>query len=1348
MSTPSINYRDAIQVFLKIQGHEKDIYISHSLTTTNDKTESASYEEISVLAQIAIKGLKQQIQEKSESREKLQVQAQSVRDYLAKVKDNSEVQENTHKLFMDLFSEVEAEIKQLTSDDDFVNEQDLKTFSDADLTEIAKDPECNFHFPIYGIKSQKTKIRLAKIAAQQKGTQIFQYIHYWDIKNKVALIEIAKLTAQQDGAGISEYIQNYGITDRDALIEIAKLAAQNDGEGTSKYIQNYGFKNQGYFSEIFNLGAQQLGLGTMHNITGSASRDEDALIAIAKLAAQQNGWASRYIKNYGIKDQKELIEIAKLVANKDGRMGWEPLLQFIQDYGIKDQRALIDFAKLAAKEDARATSKYIQNCGIKDPRTLIEIAKLAAQQDAQGTSEWIQNYGIKKQKDLIEIAKIAARKGGVSHYIKNYRIRDKDALIEIAKLEAQSGGDGISYDIQNYGIRDQTTLIEIAKLAAQSSGRGTSRHIQNYGIKNPLTLIEIAKLAAQQDGQGTSEEIQKYGISDQKALIEIAKLAAQQSGWGTSLFIENYGIKNNSEALIEIAKLSARQDGSMSRHIKHFNITNQKALLEIAKLAAKSNGGETTVFFSRYGIENEADRLEIFLTAFKNVPFSSLTWIENYNLYFPPEVKKLTQNSSLDEVQKAFRWPEEFSPIFKELSQKAPTKEDILFLIYIGCKVIQKPSFLTDPKVWHSILLYKDNKMRYELADLVFVLDERQAKLYGEYSSPKFLQLPALIYCISSKNDEEIKGYHNVLKEKKEFLDGMLQKALLDALHPLIVQHHFKPEEIVRLLKMSVIGNIKANLFCIQGILYCGGVERLKKEAKSMTPDLDAAYQSIFRESIPIKPIEDFSIKYAKTFGKCALPTAPLTYAGRLHQLPKWQQEKALPVFGNYIYSVLEGDYPKNRYKKSDQLDKESDHLQIIFDKKPSLQKDWPLEVTKPIEEFLSDSSSKVVFDPQRFLIDKILSDKHLPRENFPLIYQFLETKDPGIAIQLSETFKKLAQSTSERKVQSVNLRNAVSSLADVEKQVGKDKTVKLLNALIKAKESLKESPEITRSLNGIEELAKLVKAKKQPKKLPEGTESAVTVDLATSDQEHAKHVQMFVDQFKKAATETRSQITAFDQEHQMLLLQKDLIDLYMNDKAPLSQQLSQLIKIQGKLGNSREEFVNDLKGVIEALGKREQSFEGHELELVNTDRFDLMLLCGTQVQGSCQRIDGDASFNKCLLAYLLDGKNRLIAIKDKEGNIVARSILRLLWDTNGNSPVLMQERIYSNVLNANLTDALDKFAKAEAERLGIALYRQDGGGSASLESFGSIAPWEYVDSAAGVHENGKFTVVKAVMAN
>ena len=1211
MATPSIDYREVIQAFSRAQ--DQGFYICHpsassSLTTTADKQKSVSLEEVTSLAHVAIEGLKKQRVDKSESYDKLQMKAIAVRDYLAKVKNTSSA-DSTHKIFSDIFIEVETEIKELAALDDSLAVEDFKVFTDNELINIADYPNHASRLEAYGINRKETKIRLAKLAAIRNGEQTAMDIHNYGIKDPKILIDIAKLAVQHDGCSASEYIHNFGIENEKDLIEIAKIAARRDGQGLSYHIKRY---------------------------------------------------------------------------------------------GITDQKALIEIAKLAAQNSGRGTSCYILNYNIKDPNVLIEIAKLAAQQDGGGTSENIENYSIK----------------------------DPNALIDIAKLAAQQDGAVTSRNIHYYAIKDHSALVEIAKIATQKSVGGFVSHMNNYGFTDRQDLIDIAKTIAQHNGGGISQYIYEFGIKDKKVLAEIAKLAAQENGPNTSFFIKNYGIEEQSD------------------------------LVDIAKIAATQNGSETLSTIGNYGIKDEVDRLEIFLIAFKKEPAESIEQIGYYPSFYPKELKKVNENSSLSDIQKAFSWPLEFSPIFKELSNKTITKEDINFLIYVGCRFLQKKSpNLKNLNVWSSILNYKDNRMRLDLVDMMFALDEKQAKIYSESFASTHLQLPALFFCFSCQNEEDVKGYQNILAERKEFHDGKFLKALLDALQPLIVQHQFKPQEIIHLLKKTFIGNIRANLFSIQGILQCGGVDELRNEVKKDKPDLGTVYQTVFARVIPMKHVQDFLVKYEQTFGRCALPSAPLTYAGRLRSLPVADQKKALSALGTFIYSVVEGTYSKNRYQKSqpigeseskvsaskDQVriidsessENESDHLQIIFKNKPSLQKDWPTEIDKvPLENYLT-TPGKISFDPRNFLNDTIIGQKHLSREKHPLLFEYLENKDPGKEKAFMENFQKLLKEIAGRKkdevAQNIYLRNALSSLIELEK---KDKIM----------EKEVEKPEDIAKRNKIKAgrlLRVLTTAKKQLEGLHEVSESLKDIEkLDSSDPNYLNHVQNYVDRFRKAGTSPTTTVTTDDEEQQkLLLLQKDIIDLYRSE-APLKQLLNQLIKIQGKLGASREEFVNDVEGMIKVLQMQNQTYEDYTL--TNTDRFDLMLLCGTQIQGSCQRIDGDPKYNKCLLAYLLDGKNRLIAIKDKEGNIVARSILRLLWDTNKKCPVLMQEKVYKNILDESLEEALNAFAKAQAERLGVDCYKPDEEGTASLRSFSSVAPWEYVDSTNGVEVNGQFTVVKA----
>lgn len=149
-------------------------------------------------------------------------------------------------------------------------------------------------------------------------------------------------------------------------------------------------------------------------------------------------------------------------------------------------------------------------------------------------------------------------------------------------------------------------------------------------------------------------------------------------------------------------------------------------------------------------------------------------------------------------------------------------------------------------------------------------------------------------------------------------------------------------------------------------------------------------------------------------------------------------------------------------------------------------------------------------------------------------------------------------------------------------------------------------------------------------------------------------------------------------------------------------------------------------------------------LVVVDTDDPQDLFLCGTEVDGSCQRIDGNSNVNKGLIAYILDGKNRLVAVKDKKsGKMHSRCLLKLLLDGKTREPVLFQDRIYPH--SSPYTEELNNVAKAKAQDLQVTLYScnndsfQDG--RRALTSLGNSLTYEYVDAAAGNINNGRFTI-------
>jgi len=174
--------------------------------------------------------------------------------------------------------------------------------------------------------------------------------------------------------------------------------------------------------------------------------------------------------------------------------------------------------------------------------------------------------------------------------------------------------------------------------------------------------------------------------------------------------------------------------------------------------------------------------------------------------------------------------------------------------------------------------------------------------------------------------------------------------------------------------------------------------------------------------------------------------------------------------------------------------------------------------------------------------------------------------------------------------------------------------------------------------------------------------------------------------------------------------------------------------------------FLSDLQGVVKGLERMLRptaSYAGWTA--VDTDDVWRLFYCPTEVGESCQSVIDTAShFNKCLLAYPMDGKNRLLAIMDANKKIKARAILRLLLTEDTQDPILFLETIYPSAVKPEWSMAIEWMAKKKASLLGIPVLvahtctTQE---PISCISLGSCVEHEYVDAAQGPQDKGVFQI-------
>lgn len=196
---------------------------------------------------------------------------------------------------------------------------------------------------------------------------------------------------------------------------------------------------------------------------------------------------------------------------------------------------------------------------------------------------------------------------------------------------------------------------------------------------------------------------------------------------------------------------------------------------------------------------------------------------------------------------------------------------------------------------------------------------------------------------------------------------------------------------------------------------------------------------------------------------------------------------------------------------------------------------------------------------------------------------------------------------------------------------------------------------------------------------------------------------------------------------------------------------LDRAFRILNQVFADQAEFINDLGKIqanIEALGRKYETIK-QKLTATDETNFISSLEIGSKPVSTCQNIRGSKSFNRALLAYGADPNTKIFVVRGEGGQLIARSIARLLEDQAG-QPVLFLETIYKANPSTKIDELVINFAKSKAQSLGIPLVARTegrkarGGQTVKLQNFGSRSEYLYTDEGGGLIKGGKFTIMRA----
>ncbi len=812
----------------------------------------------------------------------------------------------------------------------------------------------------------------------------------------------------------------------------------------------------------------------------------------------------------------------------------------------------------------------------------------------------------------------------------------------------------------------QGALIEIAKLEVQKDGWGTSEYIQIYGIdatrpEGQQALIEIAKLAAQKNGRETSTYIKNYGIDastakGQQALIEIAKLAAKQNGSGIFKYIKNYGIDatkiEGQDALIEIVKLGA-QDNLLEILQNFQNISQDTKFMEGNQRYLDLIHFLFTCFVKQISSFKYSDFKERFESYFKNCNGNGIeTFRIDMNLFDAP-LEKLNAGN-----------------LPRALKESLGIAVELFEMSFDQLKWVQDTiSSIADK--YEKEIVDKDKKIITEQAEFLeqwmslcaLCASREDLKQLFKQNGPIFERLCHLSRTLRIRIIQEVIAAS--LDPKSLFVDrlnaellretsavqkiAVLPRDLRMAVAEVFLRGcHDDKADRVKLLRDSVSDVVHAQLACF--MLAAFPIEGSK------------VYSKVLDVIVKDRNFRDAKYQQPLLAALVAIERSSLLNPSKIKLLKD-------------VFNVKEEEEAVQGLKqiKEKEIEERFQRLKLItdilnFNGESYLGETNDLAALKATVERLFMDKCKVELD--NFGALYLNSVGAWRGKEALLTYAGKHVGDPKVLPYFQRFISSVLQGNFSQIRYAVDNNPHLDFIKKCHPKVFEawQKSVSLTPAEIASKDSIKEISVEQRVVDNLRQAVENRHLGSEQQETLFPVLSACIGKWKGLD-ELLKHLKQDLEPLSNRP------LTSEESQHkQQLQLQKLLLEL-VKDPKDVENKLNVLkaIKIKG-FETILGPFYQDLEDAVKML-RSSQKPSPDDMTMIDTDDPNHFLLMGTEVLNSCQNVNGSASLNVGVLGYALDGKHRLALVCDPSGKIVARSVLRLLIDANG-QPVLFQERV------------------------------------------------------------------------
>lgn len=1025
----------------------------------------------------------------------------------------------------------------------------------------------------------------------------------------------------------------------------------------------------------------------------------------------------RNLKYYRGLSPSQIFEVAKIAA-MNGPYSAGIIVEYYKQFS---NQQLFEIAKITTQY--HGPSDITLSCGIQDPAQKLELARIAAEKNPAKIPGYIRHYDIQNQDELFEIAKkaAAAKSHDLPKYIQNFEITDPLKRFELAKIVA-SYSYQLPSNIQNFQIDDRSQLFEICKISAANYPEELGDHLNHFINFNNQEYFEIAKIAVAKDGAKTSKTF-PFKLLSQDQRIEIAKMAAPSQG--ASIYFAHYDIEDP-ELRFEIAKISAQHDSSLSMCINNYKITDQKLLKEIALIAAYEQGKETSQWISNYKIEEERDRFNIAVRAFtsKNPPisrYSNTGWnyFNGYALSMKNEINLLLILCRLD--------PENIFETIEKYKFNEIKKED-LKEFYGGMQLMLNPKEIPDsqdlallgPLGQYVNESFSETSRIHMLKWLGYVL--LHFRVYNALDNALFEEkqketdcIPILIAIAKIRNP--LKRYQ--LTSSFFWHLVHLNGVVFDVYCKLKLTNEFKRKDhlIFRLLLAELISSY---------------------EADAANPEKWSQICSEWKNV--------FLTLTSSTYKDCNAQMAVIQSLYTLNKTCSFKNEQNKARLILELFKTVSG--VKDKRSRTKIVNRNLRLMETLINTGycNSLEK---LVALRPNALSLKkDSLQKCLQDIFKEIIGKVNI------QDFDNKYEtnFLQARQPDAFIIYASKLSQFNNSF-QSYLQIIFTSILEGTFQQMRYNIGEH-----LNTVFSWRPGLKEKW----IQNSCTKLKLIFGAEDEQKKKSFDVHAYLYQKICNDKHVPPENYPLLINAIKYPSKETieetlkniNEQIEKLstneklNEELTSLKFQKAILAI-LNSPKDLESSINLAAAFSPR---DYPQFFQDLQDLIKLIKPEKKGHSEEHWVVENTDAWEDLLLSGTEVLGSCQSIYSHPCYNKCLLNYILDGKNRIVIAKDREGRIRSRILIRLLADPVLKQPVIFLERLYTTPGVPNeILEEIRSVCLETAAALKIPLVMsasQNNNPSRTftfypnpLVSFNALAPFEYVDANKMGITDGKFTI-------